>query len=252
MGIQDRKKRQFAQREQIFLDCAWDMLEREGALNLQMAKLAAESEYSVGTLYMHFASKEDLLLALATRTVAQRGLLYEQAVAWQAPSRHRMLAIVVADLLFALSAPVSIRLAQYVATHTVWAAASSERQSLAMTASEPLVAAVQQVADAAIATGDVHSADLNSRELCTGIWAMTQGMHTLTSADDLFEQHTLPRPYRLLLRHIHALLNGLGWQSIVAIDDSEAQQEILNTILLEVFPEQSVASELLAHQLLTS
>merc|ERR1711916_85666 len=90
-GIQERKKRQLAEREQHFLDQAWEMIQRDGVLKLQMSKLAAECEYAVGTLYLHFSSKEDLLLELAIRSVQDRLALYQQAVSWQAPSRHRML-----------------------------------------------------------------------------------------------------------------------------------------------------------------
>ena len=241
MGIQDRKKRQLAEREQFFLDRAWAMIERDGVLKLQMARLASECEYAVGTLYLHFSSKEDLLVALATRTVSKRMSYYERAFTWQAPTRERMLAVIVADVLFAQSSPEYFRLAQYVSTHTIWMAASEQRRAEALAASTPLGEGIVAIVNEAVAAGEVPDLGLSGYELIGGLWAMTEGMHALVSATGLLEAHPLPHPYRLLLRQAHALLNGWGWQSEVPLDAVEQQQQLLVKILTEVFPEVSLA-----------
>lgn len=246
MGTQDRKKRQFAEREQIFLDQAWDLITREGVLNLQMAKLAAECEYSVGTLYLHFASKEDLLLALATRTIHRRLELYQQALKWQAPTRSRMLAIFVADMLFAKSAPECFRLARYVSTHTIWSAASESRRDTALQASEPLGLTVQHLVDEAIDANELDGRGLNSREISAGLWAMNEGTRVLTSAADQLQKHSVPQPNQLLLYHCHALLNGLGWQMLISLDDKTTQAQVLESILHQAFKDEPMAEQLLA------
>ena len=56
-----RRQREIALREQAFLDQAQALIQRDGLLSLQMARIAEESGYAIGTLYKHFASKEDLL-----------------------------------------------------------------------------------------------------------------------------------------------------------------------------------------------
>ncbi|WP_202410490.1 TetR/AcrR family transcriptional regulator [Pseudomaricurvus sp. HS19] len=242
MGVQDRKKRQFAEREALFLDRAWAMIERDGLLNLQMARLAAECEYAVGTLYLHFSCKEDLLVALATRTVGQRMELYERAALWSAPHRHRLLAILVAEVLYAQSAPENFRLVQYASTPAVWMAASAARREAALEASKPLGSLVLGVAAAAVADGDVSCSALQPHELTSGLWAMTEGMHVLVGAAGLLDAHSVPRPYQLLLVNAHALLNGLGWQPLIALDDEAAQKALAERIVLEVFPELAQAA----------
>ena len=242
MGIQERKQRQLAEREQVFLDRAWEMIQRDGLLNLQMARLAAESDYAVGTLYQHFSSKEDLLVALAARRTGERIELFRRAAAWQAPSRSRMFAIVIADLLFAQRSPDFIRLSQYVSTHAVWAAASPQRRQAALEGSRPLGDAVQQIIGDAIAAGDVGNHGLTARELCGGLWAMCVGMHTLVCADGMLESECMPRPYQLLQHQSHALLNGLGWLPLMSLDDAAAQQQLLEQIMRELYPEFAVAA----------
>lgn len=240
--VQDRKKRQLAEREQIFLDRAWSMIQSDGLLNLQMAKLANECEYSVGTLYQHFSAKEDLLVALATRSVGDRLELYRRAAEWQGPTRHRMLAILLADILFAQKEPEYFRLAQYVSTHTVWMSASEERREAALEASFPLAEAVASVVSEGVSCGDVHHHGMTERELCSGLWSMSEGMHMLVSAAGLLEAHSVPRPYQLLVTNTHALLNGLGWQPIQPLDDAEQHNAMLEQIMIEVFPDFSMAT----------
>ncbi len=243
MAIQDRKKRQLAEREEVFLDQAWAMIQREGVLNLQMSRLAAETDYAVGTLYLHFSSKEDLLVALATRRMGERIELFQRAANWQVTSRSRMVAILLADVLFALRSPEFFRLTQYVSTQPVWAAASAERRADALDASRPLGVAVQTVVDAAIRCGDVNSHGLSSRDLCSGLWSMCVGMHALVGAAGVLESQCVSRPYQLLQLHAHALLNGLGWQPLMRVDDVAAQQQLVMHIMRELFPECLVAAE---------
>lgn len=63
-----------------------DRRQRDGLLALQMARIAEECDYAIGTLYQHFASKEDLLVALATRNCLCRVDLFERARAGPAPA----------------------------------------------------------------------------------------------------------------------------------------------------------------------
>ena len=72
MATVDRKQRELARREDQFQDQAQELIQRDGLLSLQMSKLAEECEYATGTLYKHFASKEDLLVALSTRNCLGR------------------------------------------------------------------------------------------------------------------------------------------------------------------------------------
>ncbi|MFA7552799.1 MAG: TetR/AcrR family transcriptional regulator [Spongiibacteraceae bacterium] len=243
MSTQSRKQRQLAEREQVFLDRAWAMVKNDGVLNLQMSRLAAECEYAVGTLYLHFSSKEDLLVALASSRVGERIELFRRAAAWQAPTRHRMFAIVLADMLFAQQSPEFFHLAQYVSTQTVWAAATVARRADALAKSEPLSTVVRGVIDEAIYNGDVDSQGLSGRELSSGLWAMCVGMHALAGAGGLLETQCEPGAYRLLQFQINILLNGLEWQPLMPMTDATAQRQLTRQIMSELFPEFIVTAE---------
>ncbi len=66
LGTRERRQREVAEHEQLFLTAARELIRQDGLLNLQMARVAEKCDYAVGTLYQHFGSKEDLLVALAT------------------------------------------------------------------------------------------------------------------------------------------------------------------------------------------
>lgn len=64
MGIKERKARQFQEREQAILAAAWELfLEQEFHL-VSIDRIAERVEISKGTIYNHFASKEDIFAHL--------------------------------------------------------------------------------------------------------------------------------------------------------------------------------------------
>jgi TetR/AcrR family transcriptional regulator len=63
MSTQDRKERERDQRRRDIIEAAERLLVRKGP-HVTMEEIAADAGVAKGTLYLHFASKEDLFLAL--------------------------------------------------------------------------------------------------------------------------------------------------------------------------------------------
>ena len=80
-----RKERERAVREELILDHGLRLLLRDGYQNLNLDELATAIEYSKGTIYLHFQTKEDLVLGIATRALKERTRLFERAAenCWQ-------------------------------------------------------------------------------------------------------------------------------------------------------------------------
>lgn len=212
MGTQERKAREFAAREALFLDTARSLMLAEGLLSLQMAKVAEACDYATGTLYQHFSSKEDMLLALSTRMSDDRVELFCRAADCGGTTRDRMFAVAVADVLFARQCPEHFRLAQYVFTEAVWSATSDSRRQAALERSQPMCDRVRSIIEEAVGNGDLPDRGWRNLDLGVGPWTLCLGMHTLVHADGLLSFYDVQRPYGLLLQHIEFLLNGLGWQ----------------------------------------
>ncbi len=71
MGIVERKKRQKQALRERILDAARRIVMREGFAALSMRKIADAIEYSPATLYLHFASRDEIAHALCAEGYAQ-------------------------------------------------------------------------------------------------------------------------------------------------------------------------------------
>ncbi len=215
MGTKERRQRELADRERLFLDKAQELIQRDGLLTLQMARIAEECDYAIGTLYNHFASKEDLLVALATRNCLSRVELFERAARWAGPTRERMLAIALADLMIMHEQPEHFRLAQFVWTDVIWGAASEASRRRALEASAPLSELVDGIVFEAFRNGELPADNgLTPQALTIGPWAMCLGMYTLLQQDGLVQHKGLGDPYRLLFKQLQYLFNGYGWRPL--------------------------------------
>ncbi|MGB1221247.1 MAG: TetR/AcrR family transcriptional regulator [Alcanivoracaceae bacterium] len=237
MGTQERKQRQFAEREQRFLDAARAQICEQGLLSLQMAPVARACDYATGTLYQHFASKEDLLCAICAEMAEKRVEKFRNVVKWGASTRERMFGFAVADMLFARENPEHFRLHQYVLTEVVWQAASPRRREQLLEANRPLGDMVGTVIAEAVACGDLDNRGRAPLELGIGQWCLVTGMHNLVHAQGVLEIYNLNEPYRLMLQQLNALLNGLGWQPTADSFDDAALQRTVDRIRTELFPE---------------
>lgn len=237
MGTKERRQRDFAEREDLFLDIALDLVRKEGLLALQMARIAEKSEYAVGTLYLHFASKEDLLLALVTRVFREYIGLARRAEAWRASSRDRMFAIGVADLVFVRRFPDYFRIAQYSLCEVVWQAASDQRRQAFLLANDPLVDIVSGIVEDARRAGDLDALGQTASEMGIGVWALCNGYHNLSHAKGILEDFSVHDPYPLMCRHLQGLLDGFQWRPLSKPDDPRALDDLIERVRREVFHE---------------
>jgi AcrR family transcriptional regulator len=235
LGTKERRQREIAEREHLFLDAARELIRQDGLLNLQMARIAEKCDYAVGTLYQHFGSKEDLLVALAADNQEHRVELFRRVGAWKAPSRDRMMGVAVADLMFVHLYPEHFRVAQLAFTEIVWGAASPERRRMALETGEPLGHICDSIVEEAVRCGDLDLKGLKPQELGLGPWAMTIGFHTIVHVEGVLEQGEVGDPYRLMMRHLHSLLNGFGWLPLFDPADDAAVDRKTKQICSEVF-----------------
>jgi AcrR family transcriptional regulator len=235
LGTRERRQRDVAEREQLFLDAARDLIRQDGLLNLQMARIAEKCDYAVGTLYQHFGSKDDLLVALAADNSQHRVDLFRRAGEWKAGSRDRMMGIAVADMMFVRLYPEHFRLAQLAFTEVVWGAASPQRRRLALDAGEPLGSICDSIIGDAVRCGDLRLKGFKLQELGFGPWALTIGTHSIIHIDGVLERNNVGDPYRLMMRHLHCLLNGFDWQPLFDAFDDAALDQMIKRICSEVF-----------------
>ncbi len=236
MGTKERRQREVAEREQLFIDKARELVCEEGLLQLQMARLAEECDYATGTLYQHFGSKEDLVVALLTDRVDERTELFRRAAEWDARPRDRMFAVAAAETLFVQRNPDYFRIAQLALTEIVWSAASVERRHEYLAKMKPIGDIVVGIVKQGVEAGDLElEGDATVEEAALGVWTLVCGTHNLVHAEGFLESFEVREPYRLMGRNIHRLLNGLDWQPLFDVGDVEAYDRYLERLSSELF-----------------
>lgn len=235
MGTRERRQRDFDDRERLFLHAARDLIREEGLLNVQMSRIADRCEYAVGTLYQHFRSKEDLLLALTQESALQHVDLFQRVTKWKASTRERMFGIGVADMIFVRRNPEHFRVAQYALCEAVWNAASEDRRQSLLATHELIGGAVDAVVNEALARGDLEPAGFDAEQVGRGCWALTYGTHQLVHAKGVVRDVSIDASYRLMCRHLQSLLNGYGWKPLADTSDDRALDDLIKRVRREVF-----------------
>jgi len=210
-----RKERERLERETKILDLARGMLRREGYHGLSMDRIAAEMEYSKGTIYQHFPNKEEIILALANQALEQRLGMFEKASLAVAGSRQRMAAIGAAAEEFVERYPLHFAVEQIVRSASIWEKTSEERRSYMSSCEERCMQIVGGVVRDGVAQNDVQLPEnCTPEDLVFGLWALNFGAYTIVTSSDSLSESGIADPIAALRRSQNFLLDGYGWRPL--------------------------------------
>lgn len=211
MTIATRKQREVQAREELILDHAGELLEAKGYLGLNLDELAERIEYSKGTIYLHFVSKEDLLLGVVIRAVETRARLFRHAARYPGLTREKCCAVGVGDILLSERQPHSFQLMQLVTTASVWDKTSPARRHALQQASlaifEPVLAIVRE----ALLAGDIPARGIPPEHIVMGLFTMSKGAMLVTSGSESVPSEFVQLVRDSLQPNRHRFLDGVGW-----------------------------------------
>ena len=223
MAAIDRKQRAVLEREHLFLDTARAILLERGYLGLTMDRIAEATEFSKGTVYQHFANKEEVLAGLAGRLMATKVELFARARALDARTRERCLAVGVASSLWAALYPDDIKLTQIVHSESLREKLGAERRALLEDTEETCTTTIVGLVEEAVEVGDLElPAGLTPGQIAHGLWSLHWGAQTLAQLDMPLDRFDAADSPELLMRHCHALLDGYGWRPLFGEHDWDA------------------------------
>ncbi len=227
------KQLEIRNRESRILELAREMVRDEGYHGLSMDRIAQQLDYSKGTIYNHFACKEEIIVALAIQTVEVRVQMFRKAAQFKGCSRFRMMAIGEAAEQFVLKYPDHFVFEQILQLPTVRQKVSEKRQNAVENCDVQCMTVVAGVARDAVAAEDlVLPTGFTPEMLVFGLWALTSGGYAIAAASESLAHIGLENPYRLVNEHTSALLDGFGWKPLSPEYD---RAEILQRIRTEVF-----------------
>jgi AcrR family transcriptional regulator len=231
-----RKQREVHERERRFLEVARGMLIDHGFAGLSLERLAEVTEYSKGTIYQHFKTKEDLVMALASQSIEQRAALFERVAGFEGRPRERMSGIAIADELFARLYPHSFRSELIIKMANLGDRASAERRETLRSGEDRCTALVRGFIEDAIRVGDL-APSVSIPHLFFAILTMVIGTHTLKSNyDSLVAKTGIVDPFPALRANILILLDGFGWKPLsTEWDYAETDRRIAKEVFADEF-----------------
>jgi AcrR family transcriptional regulator len=238
MGTITRKQREIQQREELLLALARKMLIEQGYAGLSMDRLAEASEYSKGTIYQHFATKEDLVTALAMQSNAQRVALFDRARAYNGRPRERMLALGFADELFARLHPHYFHSETIVRMADLGDRATAERLGAFCCQDGVIGGWVCDIVREAEQAGDiVLKPPTTAGSVAFGVFALAIGTHeSMTKLPHMLTTFDVGDPFAVMNQNIQHFLDGLGWKPLFSEwDYAQTRRKVAREIFADEF-----------------
>ncbi len=231
-----RKQREIKDREAQILSVARQMLVEGGYLGLSMDAIAATLEYSKGTIYNHFACKEEIIIALAIETMEKRTAMFLRAAALTGQARQRLSGIGVAAELFVRLYPDHFGVEQLIRSASIWEKTSEKRRRTMHTAESRCIGIVAGIVRDGIAQGDLTlPEDLAPEDLVFGLWSQTFGAYSIIATSEGLQDHGVVDPYHAVRQNINMILDGYGWTPLSTDYD---YLDLFDRLTAEVFPDE--------------
>ena len=228
-----RRAREFAAREELIIREARKFLLERGFQGWNMDDLAQAVEYSKGTLYQHFDSKEDIALAVCTGSLQQRADLFERASNFKGGSRERIRAICCACCEFATAHPEYFHADMMLKSASFWDKASEERREDHRIQAGRCWRTIQQIIIEAQAVGDLPRDRFKPEEATFALVSVTVGSHIMAMEGDMRVMAGITDPLIAVRRNGDLMCDGLGWKPLsFEVDYAETDRRIVR----EVFP----------------
>ena len=208
------------QREDLILERAGELIAEYGFFELKMSDLARACDISVGTLYAHFASKEDLLLGLAILAGQKRAGFFDYARAHDGSAMEKFIVASLLDIRFSIDHPQWFE-AEYLAlAPSIWQRATPSHHQSQLAGigriTEMFQSFLSDAADELGVSGDVIA---QTRNLNLGSWGLSFGMNAL-ALSEITDRHygteLRSNAIDIFCDSLADLLAGAGWH----VDDA--------------------------------
>ncbi len=231
------KKIEIQQREAALLDAARTIVLRRGYHGLTMERIAQALNCAKATVYQHFPCKEEIILALAHRSLEIKGGLVERAARYPGRARERMLAVAEAAQLFARLYPNEVRIFLLMNAEAITQKASSESLWRMRRAAHHTVGIMNGILRDAIAQGDlVLDPDRGIEEFTYQLWLLGENSKAAIWSWMPPAELGVKDPFDAMMRNGQILGDAYGWRPLSSEWD---YAETLQRIRQEVFPGES-------------
>jgi AcrR family transcriptional regulator len=227
-----RKKRELFEREQLILDTAQKILRHEGLQSLTMDRVATEIEYSKGTVYNHFCSKEEIISGISCRCVNNLIEMFSRAKNHKGNHRERIAAVGIAHSLYAQLHPDELQNMQIIKSATIREKIPAEKQLELLQLEQQITSIVIEIVNDAVRDGDIPADQpFVPDSIFLGLWSMGYGSNLLHLSGIPFEKLGIQQPLEMMWVNSHKLLDSYQWKPLSSeFDIDELRNKLCNTL----------------------
>jgi len=208
----NKREQKIVDRELELLNIAEKIISHEGFSGLTMDKLVATCDYSKGTVYNHFANKEDLYCALSIVNLRFCIALTKRALDMDGTLREKCLGIYYAQQLQSRLRHTSSFCVLVAKTPAVRERASIGRLEIQEMLEQEITALIDNLLSTAIAAGDISKRKKQHVDnLCFSLWSMSFGSNALLINAQEAQAISRLEAEGALLFNINVLLDGMEW-----------------------------------------
>ncbi len=229
-----RKQRELYEREELILDAAQSMLHQHGYKYLTMDRIAETVEYSKGTIYNHFASKEDLVCSLSCRCINNLIDIFERAYNHEGSTRERYSAIGIGYSLYHQLRPMDTQNIQTVKNNAVREKISEKKLAEMESLEQKITKIASDIVQQAIDCGDLDKKyQSHIGTIVFGCWSMHYGGLLLDQSDIPLHELGFSPVVKMLWDNTNAYLDGYHWQPLSTTVDTNKLIENISSALFD-------------------
>ncbi len=229
-----RKQREILEREELILSAAQTLLHQHGYNHLTMDRVAETVEYSKGTIYNHFASKEDLVCSLCCRTINNLIDVFERAYQYPGSTRERYSAIGIGYSLYHQLHQMDTQNIQTVRNNAVREKVSEYKLKEMETLEQKITKIAGNIVQEAIDCGELdkkHQANVNT--IVFGGWSMHYGALLLDQSDIPLQDMGFEPVVDMMWKNANIFLDGYQWLPLSATTDTDELFEKISSVLFD-------------------
>ncbi len=234
MQTMSRKQRELLKREELILNAAQTMLHQHGYNHLTMDRVAEAVEYSKGTIYNHFTSKEDLVCSLCCRCISNLIDIFKRACMFDGSTRERFSAIGIGYSLYHQLHPMDTQNIQTVRSNAVREKVSEEK----LVEMESLEKKIKKIAQSIVQEA-INSGDLDKKyqdhisTIVFGFWSMHYGALLLEQSDIPLHDMGFSPVVKMMWHNANIYLDGYQWRPLSSTTDSNKLFKKISSALFD-------------------
>jgi len=220
VSMQRREKREIRERE--IIGTTMMLLAKRGFLDVRMADIARETGNSMGTIYSHFESKEDLLVACAYALTLEHQTLIKDIRQQTVPAIEKIIAVAHCSWLISMQHPDLVEIDNLSMMPSIWRRATPHRveqlnrlcEELAGTFLGIVLEAIDSGLDGHGGLGETETGQL-AHYLTHGMWGLCVGLSSTAQsgyASTLCPKESAEGSYAHFTTNFANFLRGYGWQ----------------------------------------